>query len=268
MSARVLAALARPSRLLDLERLLLAARGGRRAVMDLLFPPACAMCGAALVDKLRRVELCETCQAHLAGGEGAYCRRCGAGLMEAADQWLPCQQCRRRRYHFDGVVRMGTYRDHLREAVLRMKRTAGTPLAAAVGDLFAECRGASLAELGADFVIPVPMHWWRRALRGTNSPQVVAERIASRLGVLARPGAVVRHRNTLPQGDLTRRRRRANVRAAFRVRRGYHFKGASVVVVDDILTTGATCNEVARVLKNAGAARVVVAVIARADAPD
>jgi len=107
------------------------------------------------------------------------------------------------------------------------------------------------------------MFWTRRLVRGTNSAEILAEVLAGQLQVPLARGMIVRCRNTLPQARLKPRERFANVRGAFRVRAGYAWDGLRVVLVDDILTTGATASEVAGVLKRAGVARVAVVVLAR-----
>jgi ComF family protein len=109
------------------------------------------------------------------------------------------------------------------------------------------------------------MHWMRRLVRGINNPDVLADLLSRHLDAPLATAGLVRRRNTLPQKDLSPRERRLNVRGAFRVRKGYNVKGAHVLLVDDILTTGATASEAARVLKRAGAATVGVAVLARAE---
>ena len=133
-----------------------------------------------------------------------------------------------------------------------------------MGRLLAQRRRDRLLELQADVVIPIPMFWARWLHRGTNNPEVLASCLGKSLGIPVRRRILVRHRNTLPQADLPPSRRFQNVRGAFRVRRGATLKDARVLLVDDVLTTGATCSEAAKMLKRAGAAWVGVAVVARA----
>jgi ComF family protein len=145
-----------------------------------------------------------------------------------------------------------------------MKHPAGKALTAAVTQLFLQRRGDELARLKPDLILPVPMHWRRRMLQGINSPDLVAELLGEKLGVAMSPRLLFRRRNTDPQATLPPKRRLANVRNAFGARTEYDFRGLHVLLVDDILTTGATCGEVARVLRTAGVARVSAAVLARA----
>ncbi len=164
---------------------------------------------------------------------------------------------------FDEVIALGGYDDAIRDAVLRMKRPNDDFLSAAMGELLALQRGDDLSQLKPDLVVPIPMYWTRRLRRGTNSPGILARRVARFCGAPFRR-VLVRGRNTLPQAGLPPRQRWKNVRGAFRVRNSRRVCGRRILLIDDILTTGATCSEAADVLKRAGAAAVAVAVIARA----
>ena len=110
----------------------------------------------------------------------------------------------------------------------------------------------------------MPMHWTRRLQRGINSPEILAGCLARHLGIPLRRRLLVRCRRTFLQTEMSPPQRFRNVRAAFRVHKSPCLQGARVLLVDDILTTGATCSEAAKTLKKAGAAAVVVAVLARA----
>ncbi len=240
-----------------------AARGLGTAGLDLLFPPRCACCDADLPSGRDGLLLCVDCRLVLAPDSWPCCRRCGAGPTEGESP-DGCPRCRDARLRFDAVVTLGAYGDELRSVVLRMKRPSGESLAAAMGRLLASRRGRQLADLRPDVIVPVPMYWIRRLGRGTNSPEIVADRVGRSLRVRVSRRCLSRRRNTLPQASLSPRERFRNVRGAFRVRAGYDLRGLGVLLVDDILTTGATCSEAARMLKRAGAARVAAAVVARA----
>lgn len=134
-----------------------------------------------------------------------------------------------------------------------------------MGRLYVLHRGHQILGLKPDIAVPVPMHWKRQLTRGTNSAEILAMEIARNLGIPAVPRLLTRCRNTLPQKDLQPKERIGNVRGAFRLTTGYAIQGARVLLIDDILTTGATCRETAGVLRRAGARSVIVAVLARAE---
>jgi len=191
--------------------------------------------------------------------------RCGCMLPAESND---CPRCPETPFAFEGVVRLGSYEGALRSAVLRMKHAQQRPLSLALGALLADARHDELTALNVDVVVPVPMHWVRSRWRGINSPEVLAERLARRLKVPMNSKLLVRRRRTLPQASLSVPRRKANVRGAFAVRPHADWAGARVLLVDDIMTTGATVNEASKTLRRAGVAAVVVAVLARAEGFD
>lgn len=235
-----------------------------RIGLNLLFPPRCEWCDADLPHPNDGLLLCDSCLASLGPQTWPGCVRCGALAEQRPGPTGGCTLCHDTPLKFSEVIPLGAYQDELREVVLRMKRRNNETLSAVMGHLLYSHRLDRLSSVKADMIVPVPMHWARRLGRGTNSPEVLASCLAKRLGIPTFARAMYRHRNTLPQKDLPPSRRFHNVRGAFRVRNGYPIEGARVLVVDDILTTGATCSEAAATLRRAGAALVAVAVIARA----
>ncbi len=236
-----------------------------QAAADLLFPPRCAFCDGDWPLSPDGASLCAECREQLVPWLENACPRCGSQLTVPELDGGRTPLCGCKLPHLDGVISLGLYRDALREAVLRMKHRTGDCLSAAIGRLYAQVRGEALARFQADVIAPVPMYWRRRLVRGTNSPEIVARILAARLGAPLAARAVVRCRNTLPQSDLSPEERWKNVRGAFRLRAGYDLRGARILLVDDILTTGATAGEIARVLRLAGARAVAAAAVARAD---
>jgi ComF family protein len=125
------------------------------------------------------------------------------------------------------------------------------------------CR-ARFDAVKADCVVPVPLHWWRRWRRGYNQSAALASGLASVLGVPCHPGWLRRVRSTPAQRLLPPGARRDNLRGAFRSSRRTALRGATILLVDDVMTTGSTVHEASAVLRRSGAARVVVAVACRA----
>jgi predicted amidophosphoribosyltransferase len=145
-----------------------------------------------------------------------------------------------------------------------MKQAEGDPLSLAVGQLLWRQCSERLTAAGPHVVVPIPLHWRRRLAHRTNSAALLAEVLADRLRLPLAAGLLRRRRHTIRQFDLTPPQRCENVRNVFSIRGGYHLRKARVLVVDDILTTGATASEAARALRKAGAEHVTVVVVARA----
>jgi ComF family protein len=145
-----------------------------------------------------------------------------------------------------------------------MKHRSNEGLAELVGQWWAETAKPQFDALQIDWVIPVPLHWLRRLRRGYNQSGSLAYGLTTRLRLPLQRGWLKRYRNTPSQKTLSATARKDNVRGAFQVRPTARLRDRSVLLVDDVMTTGATAHEAARTLRAAGAKRVVVAALARA----
>ena len=229
-----------------------------------MFPPVCAFCHVDITEPADHLLLCPECCRRFVPEKWISCRHCG-GAISGEEDSDHCSLCREPPRLFDRVVTIGGYHSDLRDVVLRMKYPQHAPLATAMGRLLFDKRSSELADLHAEIIVPIPMYWRRRLQRGVNSPEIISRCLEQKLGIPVRHRLLVRCRNTRPQSELLSPRQRfRNVRGAFRVRSRSQVSGARILLVDDVLTTGATGSEAAHVLKKAGASMVAVAVIARA----
>jgi ComF family protein len=174
-----------------------------------------------------------------------------------------CVHCRSDRFLFERVTALGAYDGALRGACLACKQPDGNVIAAAFARLLFERSQSFLSAAGIEVVVAVPRYWLHRVVRPHNAAETLASVLAGRLAAKFRRNALIKVRKTPAQTDLPPTRRRKNLRDAFKVFQPRYVKGRTVLLVDDILTTGATANEASRVLVGAGAKRVVVAVLAR-----
>lgn len=237
---------------------------GRKLVQgffNLLYPKLCGVCGEPLGEE--PVYFCSSCRAALTNDPHPQCPRCAGTVGPFAHVEDGCLSCRDAHFHFEQAVRLGPYDGLLREVVLRMKHVSHEGLAELVGELWVEHAEDRLRRLGAEVVVPVPLHWRRRWRRGYNQSEALARALAERLGLPCRSGWLRRIRATPLQTQQTPSDRRQNVRGAFRAAAVSALRGKTVLLVDDVLTTGSTCSEAARALRAAGARRVVVAVLAK-----
>ncbi len=248
-----------------LRSLVALAQRATEAVAELLLPGQCARCHVDLALPAEGVWLCDGCRALLDPPARPCCSRCGLGLAaEHLESSVGCPVCCGQTWRYERVIALGSYEGVLREAVLACKVATGEPLAMALAELLWRRRQSAWNKARFDVVVPVPMHWRRRWRRGVNSPERIAGHLAGRLGVAHAAWLLRRRKSTAPQAGLRYRERFRNLRSAFVVRAGYRLRGARVLLVDDVLTTGATCNSAALALRRAGARQVVVAVVARA----
>jgi ComF family protein len=234
------------------------------ALGDLVYPRVCALCDTALPDGEVGDGLCGPCAEELRDKARDWCRRCGASVGPYSSG-PPCYWCGDRHYHFDGVCRLGAYEGLRRDACLKMKGAGGAPLATAIAALLWRQHAERLQAAQVDLVVPVPLHWRRRLSRRHNPAETLAARLARRLHRRCLHRMLKRWRATASQSHLPPTRRWENVRGAFRVRPIFSLRGARILLVDDVLTTGATCSEAAGALKKAGAERVQVVVVCRGE---
>jgi ComF family protein len=174
-----------------------------------------------------------------------------------------CGACRRRAPGFDYARSAARYEDVMREALHAFKFRGRQALAAPLGELMVEATEGGLPVGVPTLVVPVPLHPRRQRERGFNQASLLARRVGRAWRVPVRDDALVRAVATPSQTELDAPARRANVRGAFRVRRPDAVAGHHVLLVDDILTTGATLSECARCLREGGAATVGALTVAR-----
>jgi ComF family protein len=216
-----------------------------------LFPPRCLGCG-------RRGEaLCPSCWQGLPRLQPPWCPRCSRPERSGGR----CPSCRRAAAALAGVRAACLYAGAVRLAIQRLKYAQERHLAAPLAALLVEC--LARRPLAVDALVPVPLDAGRARARGYNHAALLAAPVAEALGVPLGEGWLERTRATRPQVGLSARERRANVRGAFACRAPGAVAGRRLLVVDDVMTTGATLEACAEALVAAGAARVWGLVVAR-----
>lgn len=190
-----------------------------------------------------------------------FCAACRTPFLNRfpLDESGRCALCRGGHNGFDDVYTYGSYEGALRTLIHVFKYEGVQPLRRPLGDLLAR---ALPRDREFDLIVPMPLHWRRRWDRRFNQAELLAKEIGRRWNAPVR-GVVRRKRATLPQAGLTNAKRRANVRGVFQVKR--KLTGLRVLLVDDVMTTGASASACARALKRAGAAHVTLAALARTD---
>jgi len=230
-----------------------------KGLLDLLAPPSCWRCHEAVADG---EVLCPSCTRLLTIDPNSVCPCCAGTLAPAMAAANVCPRCLVETFVYDAVVRLAPYDEPHRSIVLEWKRPSGEVMAEALAPVFGRHLAYKLTPFGPQVAVPVPLHWRRRWRRGYNQSEVLARAVARALQIPVAPDALRRVKNTEFQWKQKPHERKANVRGAFAPGRKVELAGKVVVLVDDVLTTGATANEASRVLKQCGAKAVIVAVVA------
>jgi ComF family protein len=233
-----------------------------RPLVDLLLPPQCPACRSLVAET---GTLCPDCWKGMDFLAPPFCQRCGLPFsFDAGGESLICAPCLDAPPPWRQARSVLRYDDASKGLVLAMKHADRTDLAPALARWMARA-GADLLE-GCDLIVPVPLHWMRLFTRRFNQSALLAHGLGRLSGKPVAPDLMSRTRRTQSQGHLHRSERMGNVKGAFAVRPGQlsRIQGKSLLLIDDVLTSGATAAECARVLLKAGAEHVDVLSVARA----
>lgn len=230
------------------------------AASDLIWPRVCLVCEAALSEPAE-VCVCPVCITALTTDPHLTCPRCSSTVGPHADVAAGCARCRNEQYRFASVTRFGLYDGRVRDAILDIKQPGGDALAEALGTLFATFRRERLMASSPQVIVPVPLHWSRWWTRRHNQAEAIARGMADVLGVPVLR-TIRRVRATPKQASVTTAERRENLVGAFRSTSFPGVRGLRVLMVDDVLTTGATANAATEAVLAAGAAQVHVGILA------
>ncbi len=190
------------------------------------------------------------------------CQKCGRPLRLKVEDEDTCGQCKGNRYYFSKARAVGLYEGALREYLSELKYRYRPELGEALGELMVEWIKINPEYQKIDLIIPVPIHRQKLELRGYNQAELLANPIQRHFGIKLKNDIIVRDKLTESQNSLSKENRFSNIANAFRVIDAQSLSGTSVLLIDDILTTGATVSEAARVLLRSGAITVKVLTLA------
>jgi competence protein ComFC len=234
---------------------------GVAALVSLLYPPVCTICGA---NTQAGECLCDQCEGTAVRIVAPFCQKCTEPFEGAITSSFTCANCGHRAIHFDAAVAAYRSRGLVRQIIhsfkynrqIYLRRLIARWLCAALDD-------ERLRDRRFDVIVPVPLHPTRQRERGFNQASLLAELLSAEISVPSKL-LLERTRCTTTQTALDRAERMENLHNAFRLRKTANVRDLHVLLIDDVLTTGSTLSECARVLKRAGAVSVHAATAARA----
>ena len=231
------------------------------ALLDLLYPPHCAIC---FCKTPTGEHLCPACRKGAPAIRAPFCDVCSEPFFGRIDGVFICPNCRDRRFRFTCAVSRYQSRSTVRELIHRFKYNGKVYLRHVLTDLLTEAlQDSRLQSPPCDRLVPVPLHPTRERERGFNQALLLAEGLARR-SAIPLADCLKRTRYTTTQTIFDREERMENLRGAFQMRQNADVRNLHLLLIDDVLTTGSTVDECARVLRDAGAASVRVATVARA----
>lgn len=227
-------------------------------VIDFVFPPRCPLCGAGVS---AQAGLCASCWSELAIPGEPSCGLCSRPFGSDVAAGSTCAPCLASPPRHDGIAAATLYNAASRKLVLAFKHGSRLGLAR----LMARLMAARLADrdLSGWVIVPVPLHRWRLWRRGYNQAAILAQELSRLTGAATALDALERRKATASLGGLGRLARERELRGAIRVARGGKLGGRDVLLVDDVLTSGATSDACVTALRRAGVGKVVVACFAR-----
>jgi len=237
-------------------------------LIDLIYPPRCGVCQAFLWEKRATHEgleigFCRDCYNAFQKVPSPLCPFCGRPFASGGGEDHTCEHCLKKRPYYDIGRAPYLFEGPLMTAIHDLKYGKKSHLAGSLGPLLASYAENWLGPSEGLLVMPVPLHPQRLRERGFNQSLLLARHVASRIGADLDYLSLRRTRFTRPQTQLTSDERRKNVRRAFGIVGNASLKGRSVLLIDDVATTGSTLNECARALKKAGVKEVYCLVLAR-----
>ena len=240
------------------------------ALASVLLPGECRLCAEPLTSATR-VPICEACLAAMPRMKPGGCAICGRPLTQSAGSAdghsALCWQCNTGRYSFQRVRSYGEYEGQLIRAILLLKFEKIEPLGAWFARRLLEVAQSEPEGFPADLVVPVPLHRQRQRERGFNQVELFAKPLARRLGLPYRPVLLMRTRPRPAKHLLGYEERWEAVRGAFAMQKGGRVDNLRVLLLDDVMTTGATLDACSRALHEAGASSVLGLTLARAVQP-
>lgn len=234
-----------------------------RGLKDLIYPNLCLACEKKVETAQSRDSICVACWEKIEKNIPPFCATCGRHLDTEAILKNTCPHCLNEKFHFDRAFSPCTYTGITKKLIHEFKYNGKDylkkPLASMLNTFIREY---NLPIEHLDFIVPVPLHQSRQREREFNQAQLLGQQVADEFKKNLLGDILIRNKATKTQTELSLEERRKNVAESFLVTRPDLIKDANLLLIDDVLTTGATSNEAAKSLKNAGARMVLLMTLA------
>lgn len=228
----------------------------KKTIISLIYPVRCPVCDLPARDKKRGI--CPQCRNTLEYTPGPNCIKCGKHV-ERDDQAF-CADCRKRVHRFEQGVALYDYRS-ASASLYRFKYAGRAEYGHFFGNELANRFGKRITEWGIQAIVPVPIHSSRRRVRGYNQAEEIADALGERMEIPVIKDWVIRAKRTIPQKELGPEERQNNVKKAFIIGRS-DVKLETIVIIDDIYTTGSTVDAMAQLFQKAGVRKIYVITLA------
>jgi ComF family protein len=240
-------------------------RGIFGGLKDLIYPNCCLICKNRVPPAEQRQIICSGCWEKIDKNLPPFCARCGRHLSPETIEKNACTSCsgHQENFYIDRAFSPGTYTGALKQLIHEFKYSGKDYLGKPLGKLMNTfIRDYQLPIEHLDYIIPIPLHRSRQRQREFNQAEILSRQIAQEFKTPVLTGALIRIKPTKTQTELNFQERCQNVEKSFSVTKPELIKNANLLLVDDVLTTGATSNEAAKCLKKAGAAKVLLLTLA------
>ena len=231
-------------------------------LIDFIFPKTCVVCKNFIDDKNEKI-LCRNCISKIKFVQSPICIKCGLPMQTAASHY--CKNCvdTYKSIPYEFLRGICLYDEPVKECIHQLKYSAKEYIVTFLADILCDYIQTQEELCAVDLVVPVPLHWWRKINRGYNQSELISIVVANKINLRFYSGNLFRKRHTKPQVNLTRDERMKNTHGAFGVKHPEVFKNKSLLLIDDVCTTGSTIENCAYVLKSAGAKKIYCLTVVR-----
>ncbi len=220
-------------------------------ILEILYPSRCPLCGDIVMPKGQLA--CPECKLHAPYVTEPRCQKCGKALRNTEDEY--CYDCRTHGHIYDRGYALFTYDDMIRQSIYRFKYENKREYAAFYAEQIVLRLSEQITAWHADAIIPIPLHRSRERFRGFNQSKLIADKVGKQLSIPVLSKIVIREKKTIAQKELNHTERQNNLKKAFKISQN-DVKLDTVILFDDIYTTGSTIDAVAALLKNTGVKKV------------